>query len=300
MRYKNYSVNMTLTDSELSRLNTLSFNTMRGCANRLGFPTIAEFYGCFDNTGFHGTVPDSMVPVKLHVDGPAVLDLMRSINGNISKYEMIKRYSLQQSNYYASYSRRSCPRLSTLLHMLPPDIRTTELLFMIEMISKRTPQGKEVFINEGYSYDGIPTEAMLVTYLMMFLKGEQIELSEAIRKDYINPYVESLAELTAFWAMSTKSFIKALEDEDLVLIGRDGAIDGDNSKEALLDRFINMSGSGTWTELVRTYPESRQGAVKGLREGIERKLQVATLLELIRPYGYRLSDLFEERIVNTV
>ena len=300
MRYKNYSITLPLTEPELARLNALSFNTLRGCANRLGFPTIAGFYGCFDRTGFHGTVPDSMVPTKLCVDGPAVLDLMRRINGSISKYEMIKRYSLQQSNYYAAYSRRSCPRLSTLLQMLPPEIKATELLFMIEMISKRTAQGRKVFAGGGYSYEGIPTEAMLITYLMMYLKGEQAELSEVIRKDYMNPYVESLSELTAFWGMSIKAFIKAIEEDSLILSATERAIDGDNSKEAMLDRFITLSGSGTWTELVRTYPESRQGAVKGLREGIGRKLQVATLLELIRPYGYRLSDLFEERIVNTV
>lgn len=298
MLYKNYSITLPLTEAELARLNTLSFNTLRGCANRLGFPTMAEFYGCFDETGFHGAVPDSIVPMKLKIDGPVVLDLMRRINGNISKYEMVKRYSLQQSNYYASYSRRSCPRLSTLLQMLPPGMKATDLLMMVEMISQRTPSGREVFAGGGYSYEGIPAEAILITYLMMFLKGTQKELSEVIRKDHINTYVDSLTELTTFWGMGIKGFARAMEESSLILFLMEGTVEGDNSKEALLDRFIALSGNGTWTELVRTYPESRQGAVKGLREGIERKLQIATLLELIRPYGYRLSDLFEDPIIS--
>ena len=220
---------------------------------------------------------------------------MLEVNGNISRYRMTQIYSLQQSNYYASSSASSSPRLSSLLRTLPPSFDVSLFLSMLEERCSSPQPGEEIHGKYGYSYTGIPSELVLITGIMRMLKGMNTEpLAKALGKEYLNPYLDTFSSLASFWGMTAKSFALASEKEELILSPSYGMKDGDNSKKAILSRILSLSSSSSWAELVRKFPEHRQGAVKGIRTGMERRIQVATILDLLKPFSLRLSDVLEE------
>ena len=291
MRFRKYELSIALTKDELKRLHNLSFTMLKRCANIMGFPTMAAFYRCFTEKGFFGEAAEHMVPCKLRIRAKDALELGRKINGNPSKYEMAKRYSLSNSNYYGAYSRKSCPKFSTLLSMLPSDADIPLFLEQLERKAVKTEVRRDA---SPYGMTGIPSAVVVITEIMLMLKGDARKFKAFYTDRDVNMYTDTFSCIADFWGMTDKGLAMAMEREDLIL-GRDlDHGNGNNSKEAILSRLMDLSGCETWADFVRLHPEYRQGAVRSIRNGIGKKLQVATLIDLIRPSGHRLSDVLED------
>ena len=294
MHFKKYSLSIPLTEEELKRLQKLSFTTLKRCANIMGFPTMASFYSCFSEDGFFGVTTEAMVPCRLRIRAKDALDLGRKINGNLSKYAMAKRYSLSNSNYYGAYSRKSCPKLSTLLSMLPDDVDIPRFLEQLERKAVKTEVRR---VPAAEHMTGVPSALVIITEVMLMLKGDSSKLKVMYTDRDVNMYTDTFSFIAGFWGMTDKGMASAMEREELVL-GKDRSHrNGDNSKDAILSRIMDLNDCSTWAEFVRLHPEYRQGAVRSIRNGSDKKLQVATLLDLIRPCGCRLSDVLEDVVL---
>ena len=281
---------MPLSAAELSRLNSLSFSRLNDCANALGFPSLSSFFSAFSPHGFHGSA-SSFTPYSLVIDRRRILELIRRLNGNVSRYRLIRRYSLQSSNFYSSSISSSSPKPSSLFCLLPSDVSPSLFLSLLEEEAEKVPSSLSPFSGT----DGIPSQAVLITLLMRYLKGGSLELlSDVLTNSHCNMYLDTFSSLASFWGMTAKSFALASEKVELILSPTYGMKDGDNSKKAILSRILSLSSSSSWAELVRKFPEPRQGAVKGIRTGMDRRMQVATILDLLKPFSLRLSDVLEE------
>ena len=294
MHFRKYELSMTLTKDQLKRLHKLSFTTLKRCANIMGFPTMAAFYSCFSEKGFFGEAAEEMVPCKLKIKAKDALDLGRKINGNLTKYEMAKRYSLSNSNYYGAYSRKSCPKFSTLLSMLPSD---ADIPLFLEQLERKAVKTEVIRDASSENMTGIPSAVVVITEIMLMLKGDDRRFKVIYTYRDVNMYTDTFSCIADFWGMTDKGLALAMEKEDLIL-GRDmDHGNGNNSKGAILSRLMDLNGCETWADFVRLHPEYRQGAVRSMRNSIDKKLQVATLIDLIRPCGYRLSDVLEDVVL---
>ena len=151
--------------------------------------------------------------------------------------------------------------------------------------------------SDGYFYQGLPSEVMLVTWLRECAVGISTGLSatyyaSAMSSEFVNPHISTLQSISAWWGMSLRAFILAIEKDELLLLPSHYRRDStDNSKRALLERTLLHSDYRSWYELAMSFPEEKRIAVKNLPSTPSSDISICTLLSVLEHLEMRLSDI---------
>lgn len=90
-----------------------------------------------------------------------------------------------------------------------------------------------------------------------------------------------------------KAFIKAIEQDNLVLGGRKSLDEDRNTKESVMFRIIELTEYESWYDFARSFPEERKITVRNLIHIMDSDIEIYTILALIKPFPeIRLSDVF--------
>ena len=296
IHYSSYDISFDYSIEPWKAFGTLQIGKMKRIANRLGFSTLESFYSCFDKTGFHGTIPEpSELAYDIRLTKKDAMDIIINENGGISPYRLAKRYDFSISNGYAGIRSTVEPRLSTLISKMPPGISIPRLLSLIEDKADKIPHSSEERASE-YTYDGLPSEIIIFTRIMLSLSGREKELSKSyfdyprLTEDCINPYISTLERIASMWNMSLRNFILGIEGNTLTLGLYDETQGSDNSKPSILRRIRKAAGFHSWHSFASSFPEERQIGVRHLRSDDNDDIQMYTVLSLMKPFGIRLSD----------
>ena len=298
--YKSYQLRFSSKPDIMKALGQLTLSTVKKIANRLGLQRIADLYEAFTDDGFYCTVPETMDVYDITVDRKTGLDALREMNGSITKYRMGQTYEKHISNQYRSYGSKSDLKFLSVMNKLPVGIQPADMLCVIEEKAEKTTAIKEGVrcYSEEYVYEGIPVEVILVTWLMMVSTGRDTVLSRSyitsiFSSDYANPRVRTMKFLAEAWGMSLKAFIKAIEQDNLVLGGRKSLDEDRNTKESVMFRIIELTEYESWYDFARSFPEERKITVRNLIHIMDSYIEIYTILALIKPFpDIRLSDVF--------
>ena len=278
-------------------LGPQAFETVKDIANSLGSIDIKSLFSAFSDSSFCWEVPDTPVLSKLRFNRKTCLEAVRELNGSITWYEMAKLYVNNTSDIYNLLRSKSRLRVSTVLSMIPEGYSIGDALGLIEAKAERR-ESKVVVIDDGYFYDGIPSEIFIATWMKAMATGIDVSLSysqfsSALEYPFMNPKMNTLRRIAEYWGMGTGSFVEAIEKGELVLAPEDSPIIGDNSKKTIIGRIIKITGYKTWHELALSFPKERQIAVRNFSSSMKSDLNVYTLLSILKPFGLRLSDVIE-------
>ena len=300
MHYRSYDLSFGHAADPLKAFGKQYFVGLKAIANKLGFGSVRDFYLSFTEDGFKGSVPDSLRQYEVELDRAASLALITEANGNASKYRIAELYANHHSsNTYGFWKGNAKLRLSSLLTKLPPDAVIGDFLWKLEeRAKKRVIEDVKVrCYSDGYFYQGLPSEVMLVTWLRECAVGISTGLSatyyaSAMSSEFVNPHISTLQGISAWWGMSLKAFILAIEKDELLLLPSHYRKDSaDNSKRALLERTLLHSDYRSWYELAMSFPEEKRIAVKNLPSTPSSDISICTLLSVLEHLEMRLSDI---------
>ena len=297
LHYSSYDISFDYSVEPWRALETLPIGKVKQIANRLGFRTMEGFYECFDETGFHGSIPEepSEWAYDIRFRKKDAMKLIIHANGGVSPYRLAKRYNFSISNGYAGRRSMAEPRLGTMVSKMPSTIGVPRLLTLIEDKADRIPIPAERRSSE-YPYEGLPAEIMIFTRLMLSLTGRDKGLSRSyfdyprLTGDCINPYISTLERIASMWNMSLRSFILGIEGNSLSLGYHKEEEGSDNSKPSVLRRIRETAGYHSWHSFASSFPEERQIGIRHLRNDDNDNIQIYTVLSLMKPFNIRLSD----------
>ena len=299
--YRSYQLTFPSAPDIMSVFGNLKFSMMKKIANRLGFSLLSEMYSAFTEKGLYAKIPENDIVYDISINRKSGLEAIREMNGNITKYRMGATYDNHISNQYHSYRSKSELTFSYVMRKLPDGVTMDRMLMQIEKSAERSRGNfmKRSCYSEGYIYDGIPNEVIILTWIMMLSTGKNSGISRSyimniFEMDYANPRTKTLKIFADAWGMSLSSFIKAIEQDDLVLgpeeceYGRN-----DNTKMGILSRIMCLTEHRTWHDFARSFPEEKKTTVRNLIHSPEADIEIYTILALIKPFpDIKLSDLF--------
>ena len=300
--YRSYQLTFPSKPNIMNVFGRLSLSMIKKISNKLGFSMMAQMHHAFTEKGFYAKIPERGTVCDITIDRQTGLETIREMNGSISKYQMAATYDKHISNQYHSYGSKSELTFSYVMNKLPEGVSAEKMLTEIEESSRKDKKNtmERSCYSDGYIYEGIPTEVILLTWIMlMATDGESIisrsYVANIFAMDCANPRIRTLKIIAKAWGMNLKSFITAIEKDDLIL-GPDGLKDeaeSDNSKMTILSRITDLTDYVSWHEFARSFPEERKITVRNLIHTPDSDIEIYTLLALIKPFPYiKLSDLF--------
>ena len=230
------------------------------------------------------------------------MEMVRKENGDITRYQMIGRYNVNYVSYYASTRKgNSTPLLfPSIVRCMPPGSDIPSFLDRLEERAEKIPvDAKEE--KRGYDYSGIPMEVAILTLMMIEATGMATSpgssyFRKVLSKGCFTPFLSTLSRIASLWGMTMKGFVKAYEKEDLSFIPEACMANGDNSKQTIVRRIMELTGCERRCEFLSLYPEHSRNAI-GKHIASDEDFLVSTLLFMLRPLDMKLSEVLEETIL---
>ena len=291
-----YEARFTATKSVCEAFGNYPITTLKRIANALRIPTVGSLIRCIRKEGFYGCTDDSPL-YEIQINRATVSAILEDVNGCLTLYEVAKSYGTSAANYYTSLNSDADVTLAYISSKLPPDYDIADFLDELERRSERKPV-KTPYAIEGYSYEGIPSSILVLTWIMLLLTGKKSGLSSSyfdLMADWhvFNPFIDTLDNIAALWKMPLKDLIVTMEHGKLELLPSHDCHAADNSKSALLKRLISKAGFADMKSFIASFPQERRASIRHLLKFEEKRLQTSTLLSLLEPFELKLSDIVE-------
>ena len=296
--YDGYDIRFKVEKSPYEAFGGFTLPRLKRFTNALGLPLMRNLFRSISNDGFKATVPEGQIDLyEIKVNRVTVSDMLVEANGFSSLYEFAKSNVSQYSNYYSSLNKDSEMKLSYIVRKLPAGSDIPSFLDKVETRSERIRASISAEKAAGYCYSGIPKTIIILTWMMQALTGRKPSISKSyyttmLDGDTFNPYVETLGKLADDWGNESGDFVRAIGEKNLVLALCDSSeSNADNSKDAILHRLIKVSGCDDWNELSSKLPSEKKQIAKNLIHGMNRVIQIATLLQILECSKLQLSDI---------